>query len=375
MEQDELEAAMRAALAEPHAPNFLLGTRYVFSRAPQKELKLSFLHHICRENPEFLQSWLDQGRESFGKTDKKLMEFYAVFGSMPELAKMKDRQLKNNLLRFASIAYIVRSEVSAEDRERLAALVRKLDREGYIVLLMKVVEQFFPESFQPLVLFMNELATQPRPSKVVAEGAVGGSAIGGGTVIDGCLCGIVQVEIVDGQNLTREDLTKLFGGSDKICHVDHTCLARTKGCKSGADTRQTSFIRFSTMADATAATAALSVVEFEGAHLSCTLLTDDETHAYLESVEKKTRDDKLRKMQIKAAGGKYSVVRVDSECGLLLNEVYRMQTTDGQTLVFFGDRTHATAVAKEFEDAVVLDEKEQKAANSRLEVRMRVELM
>jgi len=370
MNPEDLEAAMRAALAEPCAPNILPGTLYALSPAPQKNHKLAYLVQICAGNPTFLQNWLHQGGEAFGKSPKELTASYVAFGSLPELAEVRDRKLKNYLLRFASIAYIMRSEVSAEDREKLAALIRKLDKDGYIVLLMEVVEQFFPESHQPLVVFLNELATQPRPSKVVAEGAVGG-----GAAINYSLCGIVHVEIDNGGHLTREDLSRLFGSYGEVAHVDHTCLARTKGCKSGADTEQTSFIRFSTMADATAAVAALSVVEFEGANLSCTLLTDDETHTYLESVEKKTRNDKLRKMLIKAADRKYTAVRVNSECCPLLNEVYRLSAADGQTLVFFGDRTHATAVARELENAMLLGEKEQNTANSRLEVHLRAELM
>jgi hypothetical protein len=366
MNPEDLEAAMCAALAEPQAPNFLQGTQYVLSPAQQKKLKLSFLGQICSGNPAFQQNWLDQGGESFGKTYKELTASFAAFGSMSELAEVRDRKLKNYLLRVASIAYIVRSKVSAEDRERLAALIRKLDKDGYIVLLMEVVEQFFAESYQPLVDFINEMATQPRPSKVVAEGAVGG-----GAAIDDSLCGIVRVEIVNGGHLTREDLSRLFGGYGEVAYVDHTCLARTKGGKSVANT-QTSFIRFSHQFDASTV---FPAIEFEGAHLSCRLLTDDETRAYIESVEKKTDTDKLRKIQMKAADGKYTVVSVDLACGPLLNEVYRLSAADGQTLVFFGDRTQAAAVARELENAVLPGEKEQKAANSRLEVHLRAKLM
>ena len=373
MEDIDLEAAMAAmAAVVVKQPKLLQGTVYKLSPATQEIIDMPLMRDICNVNPQFLHDWLAHGKKFWGAVNPKdFTTCFVNFGLLPALTRVGERTLKNYLLQMSAIAYILGTELTEQDVEKLASLVRKLDKNGYIVIVMEVVAQFFLESYQPLVDFINVMATQPRSSKVVGGGAVGGGAVGGGAVGGGAVGGgaVVEITIINGAKITREKLQEMYGGSGMIAHVDHTCQARATNGKSSAETPRVSFIRFSTTA------AALPPVEFEGAHLTSRLLTEHETRAYLDRIEKKTRTDKLEKMQKKAAMNKYSVVKLDSACGQLLNEVYRLPVADDQILVFFGDRTHAIAVKRELEHAVVLDGKAHEAANSRLHIHMSMQLL
>lgn len=363
MDDIELDAAMAAmAAVVDKQPDLLQGTDYKLSPATQKIINMKFMRDICEVNPQFLQDWLAHGKNFWDTVNPKdFTTCFGKFGLLPALARVGDRTLKNYLLQMSAIAYILGTELTEQDVEKLASLVRKLDKNGYIVILMEVVAQFFPESYQPLVDFINVMATQPRSSKVVVtESAVGGGAVGGGTVAESAVGGVAVVEITifNGAEITREDLLEVYCDSGKIDHVDHNCQARAKDCKSSTETPHVSFIRFSTTA------AVLPPVEFKGAHLTSRLLTNHETRAYLERIEKESKSNKVAKMLQKAQWNQYIVIRFSSAPGSLLNEAYRL-TIDGQIHIFFGDKSQALAVAKEL-GAVVLGEKEQKAVNSRL---------